>query len=343
MKIIVRVFFVTLISGIMMILLGVSMGLDGEKLDQFFTDVESFGERIDLVIQEPLQKISIDVDYKHVILKYHEHDYVMVSYYNKNTDQTSTYIEDRTFTFIQKRGSNLSGGLTYKYPSEEGYMLHVYLPYDLVIDFELRIDHGYLDVETDDVMHFNNIYIRSDKAMITMGQIKANDVSINVYQAFLGMKGFEIERLSIDAHDNEVTLVDGHVDRLNVTLRDGHIEIYAGSYNMIQGISNHGMMHLIEVDVNNTIDLTSESGEIFVKTSQTKLIKASTQSGLILVYVIDTSSYKMNFSTDHGRIDVNNTYMGQSFTKNSGSLDMILTSKDGHISVNMSSAYYLPV
>lgn len=334
MKIMIRICAGTLILGIIMIAVGFIMGPDYDQIGAFFTDHETYGNQIEYRVYDDVSKVSIDADDRNVIISTHDEDYVVMAYYHKDADDITLSYEDETIMFIQRSHIDIREGFNYKFPKPDGEDLYIILPKDLIIDFELRLKKGYLDHVSEGTLILNDVYIRSEQAYILMGDFVANDMNINVYDAYLSMKSFKAERVSIDIHKYHAHIIDAEVERLLISSKSSDVEIYEGSFIRIDGISESGAFDISEVTVSNTIDISSKTGDLNVSTSQTETIRMQTESGDIYLFVVATISYRMSFHTLNGEVFVNGHYLGQSYIKNFGVLDMELDTINGDIRVN---------
>lgn len=335
MKIMIRMCAGTLILGIIMIAVGFIMGPDYDQIGAFFTDQETYGDQIEYRVYDDVSKVSIDADYKNVIISTHEEDYVVVSYYHKDSDDIVLSYEDETVMFIQRSQLDTRSGFNYKFPKPDGEDLYLILPKDLIIDFELRLKNGYLDMMSIETVHFNDVYIRSDQAYISLSGFVANDMNINIYDAYLAMKSFETQRLSLDIHKHTADLTNAKVDRLLISSKSSHVEVYQGTFLRIDGITESGDINLYDVTVSHTIDLSSQEGNLYVSTSQTETIRMQSTSGDLMLYVRNTSSYRMRFMALNSGVIINNHYMGQSYIKDFGTLVMEMDTIDGNIHVGV--------
>lgn len=334
MKIIIRLCAGTLILGIIMIGLGFIMGPDYDQIGAFFTDYETYGDQITYIEHDEVSKVSIDADHRNVILSTHDEDYIIIAYYQKDSDDIVVAYEDQNITFIQRSNPSQQQGFNYKLPKPDGEDLYIILPKDSMIDLDIILKRGYIDHVSLDILELNDVYIRSEQAYVLMGNFIANDMNINVYDAYLSMKSFKAVRVSIDIHKYHAHIIDADIERLLISSKSSDVEIYEGSFIRIDGISESGTFDISEVTVSNTIDISSKTGDLNVSTSQTETIRMQTESGHMYLFVVATISYRMSIQALNGEVYVNSHFMGQSYTKNYGVLDMELDTINGDIRVN---------
>lgn len=336
MKKLTRILAILIIVGLTMSVVAFFMGMDTNNLKAFFSDENSYSEKLTHQTDKTFSKLILDVDVRDVtFFESTDHTFSM-TYYVHETKDVWTFDDsvEGTYKISQKENFRFSTIFNMKITPQYLRKVEIFLPSDWMMDIDIKTATGSVRMQYEDLVMFNDIKFVSNTGSIYLARIDSELMSLETDTGSIMLEDVIIDSdIDFQTNTGYITLLNVATHNLNLVSDTGRINLTRVFGKKLVAKVDTGRITIVNSEFLHSLSAESSTGDVIISLTDAASYTIKSSTGDVRVTLSDLSFLQYDLKTSVGKIYIDGDNQGNRHSTTTGTLLIKITVNTGNIHI----------